>query len=123
MENKRIFNIGFTHDGIEDEVQFDVVEDSADKMNLELINLFADFINENNINKYHIDYIIEEEKPKRIFKVAVNYNCWGLIDVKADTLENAIQYAKDNINELSIAGDVNYTDERTVDVDTTYLYR
>lgn len=58
----KTYNIGFINynDLIPDETQFDVEEKgSVTEMMVELMNLFSDFLRENHINKWHIEYIEE----------------------------------------------------------------
>lgn len=37
-----------------------------------------------------------------VFRIPVNYSVWGIIEVSAETLEDAIKYSRNNIHELPL---------------------
>ena len=52
-----VYNIGFTVNGVEDETQFDTRFKEYDHAVVDLMNLFLDFIKENEFENIQIDYI------------------------------------------------------------------
>lgn len=53
------YNIGFTVNGVEDETQFDTSFNKYEHAVIDLMNLFIEFIKENNFNNVEIKYIEE----------------------------------------------------------------
>ena len=47
----------------------------------------------------------------KIFKIPVTYEIYGTVDISANTLEEAIEYANKNIDDLPLADDPNYVDD------------
>lgn len=47
----------------------------------------------------------------KTFKLPVTYSVWGYVNVKAETIEDAIQYFKENSDDI----------ELPLDVDTEYV--
>ena len=45
-----------------------------------------------------------------IFKIPVQYEVYGEVEVEASSLEEAIQYAKNNIEDLPLADEPEYID-------------
>lgn len=46
-----------------------------------------------------------------VFKIPVNYSVWGIIEVSAETLENAVKYSRANINELPLPEKPEYIED------------
>ena len=42
------------------------------------------------------------------FKISVEYKMYGTVDVEAESLEKAIEYAKENIDDLPLPDDADY---------------
>ena len=73
----------------------------------------------NNENSQGIE--IRKSEPK-YFDIFVEYSMWGTIKVKADSLEEAIKYAEDKIDELELPYDPEYIDgSYKIDVESTKL--
>ena len=71
----------------------------------------------NNENSQGIE--IRKSEPK-YFDIIVEYSMWGTVKVKADSLEEAIKYAEDHIEELEIPDDPEYIDgSYKIDVEST----
>lgn len=47
---------------------------------------------------------------KKVFKVAVTYSCYGTVPIEAESVEEAIKYAEDNIDELPLPDNAGYVD-------------
>ena len=45
------------------------------------------------------------------FKVGVTYRVWGTVDVEADTLEQAIEYAKNHKNNIELPVNTEYIED------------
>lgn len=44
------------------------------------------------------------------FKISVEYNMYGTVDVEAESLEEALKYAKENIDDLPLPDNSEYID-------------
>lgn len=61
MNKYRVFNIGFTVGGVEDETQFDTTFKKHDNAIIDIMNCFLEFIQENKFENVEIKYIEEVE--------------------------------------------------------------
>jgi hypothetical protein len=46
----------------------------------------------------------------KIFSIPVTWEVWDKIEVKAETIEDAIKYVKENINEIPLGTEPEYID-------------
>lgn len=53
----------------------------------------------------------QTEVKKQTYKIPVVYQMWGLVDVEATSLEEAVKYAKNHIDELPLPKIASYIDE------------
>ena len=58
----------------------------------------------------------------KTFKICVVYQNWGWVEVEAEDLESAIEYAKDNIDELPLPDEPEYIDDSyEIDLESCYI--
>lgn len=69
------------------------------------------------------DILYEEEGLPKVFELPVVYKMQGVIRVEADTLEKAIEYFKDNVDDIELPEEPEYVIDsyHIVDEDIDYL--
>lgn len=55
------------------------------------------------------------------YKIPVVYQSWGLVDVEAQSLDEAIEYAEDNLNDLPLPDDPQYVED-SYEIDYEGIY-
>lgn len=62
----------------------------------------------------------------KTFKIPVEYKLWGLVEVEANSLEEAFEYANENISELELPDRPEYVEDSfeiaAFDADELKLY-
>lgn len=48
------------------------------------------------------------------FKIPVEYKVWGTVEVEAETMEEALEYARNNINTLELPDEPEYVEDSYV---------
>lgn len=48
------------------------------------------------------------------FKIPVEYKVWGTVEVEAETMEEALEYARNNIDTLELPDEPEYVDDSYV---------
>lgn len=118
MENYIAFNIQWDTDGsreIFDELPKEVIipnyitEEGNDQD--ETLELISDYISDTTGYCHKGFEVRKENKNMKTFKLPVTYSVWGYVNVEAETIEDAIQYFKENSDDI----------ELPLDVDTEYV--
>lgn len=69
---------------------------------------YEDMLNEQLIVKDDEEVLCEEEEEFKIFELPVVYKMQGVIGIQANTLEEAIEYFKDNVNDIELPEEPEY---------------